>query len=488
MSVPVAVSAGFRQLSGGAALLSDSFGVAKVAQSYPVFASMSCRGSNVLGMDQTANVGTAPPGIPVVNTSWVTFSNSGATASTYQLSATRIDGAAPISAARQSYVYTSYTPGVGKQALFTGVLRSGGGPTVTGPLQAYARVGLFDGTSGLFWQYDPYLSTVSVNIKSPAGGIVSASQADFNGNNLQAVTVPAVTGDGSTTEPINWSKYQLFYIDYEWLGAGAVRFGIIVNGTLLIAHTFSHYNTNTEPYMPIPNVPARYEVAVTAAATGTMDMIEGCCSVTVTAKPLIPSIVMTTLAYTSSGVNTTAWPGAETPVLAIRGQLAPSPSSADGVWSAITLAQVSIALSTNDTVVLRVYRCFNQAGVQYGTVTSTGPGPDASNPGFVNPYTLMPSADPTAPSCLVEVCDPSIAGTTLSLGNKTHAQLLASAAATVQTRFGVSAGVAVLGVSLPIGTPTAKPVPTVFVITAQKYNTTTPTWGGVCNLSWNQES
>ena len=162
MSVPIVLKGGVL-VTNGTELATDSFGITKVAQAFPIFASMSCRGSNVLGMDQTGNTGTTG-----TNAVAVTFSNSGASASTYTLAATRAGptgGAVPVIAARQGYVYTSYVPGIGKQVMLTGILKSGTQPTgMTGAGQAYTRLGVGDDDSGLFWNYDAYTDAVSVVI------------------------------------------------------------------------------------------------------------------------------------------------------------------------------------------------------------------------------------------------------------------------------------------------------------------------------------
>ena len=190
---------------------------------------------------------------------------------------------------------------------------------MTGAGQAYTRLGLGNDDSGLYWNYDAYTNAVSV-VKEKNGVKTEVEQSLFNGNNLSAVTVPATTGQGATvTSAVEWTKYQLFYIDYEWLGAGAVRFGVMINDSLIVAHTFTNFNALTAPYIPIPNHPARYEAYITAPAIGTIQLIEGCCSVSINTPPTWPPSTNTSLSYVSATVRTN-WPAAETPVLAIRGQ------------------------------------------------------------------------------------------------------------------------------------------------------------------------
>jgi hypothetical protein len=471
-------------------MLTDLYGIARGTATFPVFSSMSCRGSCVLGMDQSPNSGGPPP----ANTVAITHSATPALASTFTLAATRSTGTDPVSAVRQSYVYTSYTPGVGKEAMFTGILKTGTAPTVTGPGQAYSRIGLFSASSGVFWQYDPHpapVGTVSVNVMTAGEVVASIAQADFNTDNLSAITVPAITGTGvPVPAPIEWTAFQLLYIDYEWLGSGSVRFGVMVGGNLVLAHTVTHYNALMAPYMQIPNAPARYEATVTGAATGTMQLIQGCCTVATSATGLALRTVNISMAYASAGPSP-SWAAAETPILAIRGQQGAAASDADGARSCIALFMASTARIGTDTIIFRLYRCFSWGGAQYGTVTSTGPGDDATNAGFVNPFPNLPSASSTAPACLVEICDPSLStttpATTLTFTNRDRAQLIAASQANKELRFGSSFSSTQMELSLPVGGPPTRAVATVYVMTAQKYNNNGG-WSGVGTFEWRQET
>jgi hypothetical protein len=484
MSIPIVLKGGVL-VTNGTTLATDSFGVTKMAQAFPLFASMSCRGSNVLGMDQTPNEGTEPPAAPVANTSWITFSNAGETASTYSLYAARISGG-HVTAARQGYVYTSYIPGIGKQAMFTGILKfsASGISNTTDVKQAYTRLGLGNATSGLFWQYDAHTDKMYVAVQRENSYTSYIQQSDFNGNNLSAVTVPAETGYGTFTDAINWGKIQLFYIDYEWLGAGCVRFGVMIDDNLIVAHTVTNFNALTAPYLTIPNLPARYEATVRSPATGILSALEGCCSVSINTAPTWPPQTNTSLTYVSSAPFTYNVGTAQKAVLAIRGQQGGTPSNADGARSSLTLTSVSIVLTSSDNVLLRVYRCFVRSGVTYGVVDGTSV--------WSNPYPLLPAASSTAPACLAEIRDPTIlVGTPLATGTLTldavaqvpprAPQLLVASAATSATRFGSVSAQAICGCSMDTTS-----VPTIFIVTAQNLNGNSFT--GVCILEWSQES
>jgi hypothetical protein len=76
--------------------------------------------------------------------------------------------------------------------------------------------------------------------------------------------------DSSVYNPndIDWSKNQLIFFDFQWLGVGRVRFGMETeNGPVIFAqHIFS--NTTVDPYMTNPNQPIRYEIRQVGAGSG----------------------------------------------------------------------------------------------------------------------------------------------------------------------------------------------------------------------------
>jgi hypothetical protein len=67
-------------------------------------------------------------------------------------------------------------------------------------------------------------------------------------------------GTGSSLYNLDLTKMQMFYCDYTWYGAGAIRFGFKNNrGEVIYCHRIPNNNTNTEAYMRSGNLPARYE-------------------------------------------------------------------------------------------------------------------------------------------------------------------------------------------------------------------------------------
>jgi hypothetical protein len=67
-------------------------------------------------------------------------------------------------------------------------------------------------------------------------------------------------GTGASGYNVDLSKMQMFYIDYSWYGAGAIRWGMrATNGKVTYCHKIANNNTNSEAYMRSGNLPARYE-------------------------------------------------------------------------------------------------------------------------------------------------------------------------------------------------------------------------------------
>lgn len=69
-------------------------------------------------------------------------------------------------------------------------------------------------------------------------------------------------GNGASLFNLDLSKMQMFYIDYSWYGAGAIRFGFKNNrGEVIYCHRIANNNVNTEAYMRSGNMAARYETS-----------------------------------------------------------------------------------------------------------------------------------------------------------------------------------------------------------------------------------
>jgi hypothetical protein len=67
-------------------------------------------------------------------------------------------------------------------------------------------------------------------------------------------------GTGASLFNLDLTRMQMFYIDFTWYGAGAIRFGFKnARGEVFYCHRITNSNVNPEAYMRSGNLVARYE-------------------------------------------------------------------------------------------------------------------------------------------------------------------------------------------------------------------------------------
>ncbi len=214
----------------------DAFGRARFSQPYTLFDSQNRYEKNDLFSETTATGGSV---------SYV------ANASTVNLEVTASSGSEVV---RQTYRSFSYQPGKSLLVLNTFVM-----PTANANQRI--RIGYFNTENGVFLERDgtaiyivrrTYVSGMAVDNK--------VAQADWNGDKLN--------GTGDSTFTLDLTKAQIFWQDFEWLGVGAVRCGFVIDGQVIICHTFYNANNLTSVYMTTAILPIRYEITNTGASTG----------------------------------------------------------------------------------------------------------------------------------------------------------------------------------------------------------------------------
>lgn len=81
-------------------------------------------------------------------------------------------------------------------------------------------------------------------------------------------SIDRVDGTGPSGYVINLNKIQMIYIDYQWYGAGYIRFGMRAKaGEVYYCHKFLHNNFLTEAFQRSGNIPARFEVSTMPTRT-----------------------------------------------------------------------------------------------------------------------------------------------------------------------------------------------------------------------------
>ena len=93
---------------------------------------------------------------------------------------------------------------------------------------------------------------------------VSASRDEWN--------IDKLDGTGPSGQTITLSGTNIFVIDYEWLGVGRVRYGVVLDGHICYCHKIDNTG-RAGAYLRTPNHPVRAELRQTGIGSGSMKMI-----------------------------------------------------------------------------------------------------------------------------------------------------------------------------------------------------------------------
>lgn len=197
---------------------------------------------------------------------------------------------------RQTKRYFSYQPGKSFLVLATFVFTSGAQSNVT------KRLGYFDLSNGIYLELND--SNLSLVIRSDVSGSVS------NNSIPRASWDDPLNGTGPSKKTLALDKSQIFFCDFEWLGVGSVRVGLIIDGQFVVAHTFKNANNASSVYMRTPNLPVRYE----CISTGGAGSLESICSSIISEGGL--ELIGTQRSVVNGGASIPA--GATQQLLAIR--------------------------------------------------------------------------------------------------------------------------------------------------------------------------
>lgn len=164
---------------------------------------------------------------------------------------------------RQTKMRFNYQPGKSQLILLTGVLSIETNITKRiGYFTSSVTTPFSDGLDGLYFESDGTNVKVCV---AKSGNVNSVAQSSWNLDKLD--------GTGNSKLHIDFTKAQIFVIDFQWLGVGVVRFGFMIDGKLIYVHSFKHANINTTVYMSSPNKPVRYEIRQSGDGSGSLQQI-----------------------------------------------------------------------------------------------------------------------------------------------------------------------------------------------------------------------
>lgn len=205
---------------------------------------------------------------------------------------------------RQTTAKFNYQPGKSLAGVFTFV--------ASPETNIVKRIGLFQGLSAA-----PYTPSdgmyLEMNSTGPSFHIIKTQGTSYTISAPQSAwNVDKMDGSGPSGISLDFTKAQIFAVDYEWLGVGRIRFGFYVKGKLYYAHYVTNFNALSAPYMTSGSQPVRYEMRQTGAGTGTLKHI--CASVIDEGTP--EEIGVSSTASTSAAI--TVQNNIMTPILAIR--------------------------------------------------------------------------------------------------------------------------------------------------------------------------
>jgi len=167
--------------------------------------------------------------------------------------------AAGDSVIRQTYRSFNYQPGKSQLIFMTGVIRNTG--VFDTGITSY--IGQFGVSSGVFFQYDES-NGIQTGIRKNTVDTLTP-QASWN--------LDRMDGTGPSGITLDFTKTQIFVINYEWLGVGSVWFGFVVDGGVYWANRNDNSNVNPNVYMETPNNPFRYQIVATSPGSGAMTHI-----------------------------------------------------------------------------------------------------------------------------------------------------------------------------------------------------------------------
>jgi hypothetical protein len=178
----------------------------------------------------------------------------------------RVSTASGDIAIRQSRPYMRYQPG---KTMFMATACQMG----TAQANNVTRVGFFDDGNGAFFEQGTASATnpygLNVVVRSDASGAVVDTKFPLDQWN----------GDMRVINGLDFTRIQMFWIEYAWYGAGATRFGFWIDGEPVIAHQVGWGNyvsasgvSNTQPWSRTGNLPVRYEQRNTGAISAQNDL------------------------------------------------------------------------------------------------------------------------------------------------------------------------------------------------------------------------
>lgn len=162
---------------------------------------------------------------------------------------------------RQTYQWLNYQPGKSQLVVMT----ASHFDTTDGITK---QIGLFNDDNGLLFRHEG--GTAYVVRRTQSSGVVAEEAIPQRNWNLDRLD-----GTGPSGIDLDFSKTQIFAIDFEWLGVGRVRFGFDIDGVIVPCHELLNANRLDVVYISTPNLPLRYTLE--NDGTGTSSYLDAIC-------------------------------------------------------------------------------------------------------------------------------------------------------------------------------------------------------------------
>lgn len=189
------------------------------------------------------------------------------------------------------------------------------------------RVGFFGTQNGYYFEVS---NTGTTSFVERSNGVSTGTvQSLWNGDRLD--------GTGPSKFVLDITKSQIMFIDIEWLGAGTVRVGFVINGQFVTCHSFHHANIVPKAYMTTACLPVRMEIFNTGP-TSSVTTLKQICSTVLSEGGYEPKEQLYCVSGPLTGQTLSA---SIIPVCSIK--LAPGRLDAP-----VILKQVNVAVATNN--------------------------------------------------------------------------------------------------------------------------------------------
>lgn len=176
-------------------------------------------------------------------------------------------GASGSSVKRTTNRYHYYLPGSANIVVMTTACSD------TGKTGNVRRWGAFDDQDGIFFEL--YESTVNAVIRYSTSGTIlenKVAQANWNKDKLD--------GNGLSGLTLDVTKINIWWMDYQWLGAGRVRFGVYnKDGSRVTCHIFENAGARTLPFMRSGTLPLATENKNFSATGSGSELRESCMAI-----------------------------------------------------------------------------------------------------------------------------------------------------------------------------------------------------------------